>query len=465
MDKVSVQFEIVIYLHACKNQEYLENLESEYFSNKYVSRLFKLTKVFHKKYKDIPFSMEDPSTEQIEHLLDVNPTLFKFKDDLLSDENTLKNEFVENVRNIISTNYTKFNPKIVDENCRSFIIWKNFEKRFDNAISYVKSKKIDNDNVKETIDKAMEIVNDAMVNFGGGDEQAGMSFWDTNTHIQPDPEAVQDCGFPYLNRFFSKYGGSVEGQFIVFLGATNIGKSIVLINVALGLALNGYNVCLASLEMAEYAIASRGGARIFDVDINEYPMFAENLKEVQYQIDKIKNQADNGRPVGELLIKQFHRATPKDLKNWVLYEEKTRNIKVNSLVMDYLGEMGNDHGTGQGTPFEMYIFHKQNTQDLTADGIKHKYSVITAHQDKDISKEATDISLTNLSESKGIAHKADAVIGLIQPPEAKANGRFYMKNLKSRDNPLLDYWIEFDINYSRMKLIERALHEAGSLMV
>lgn len=461
MEKISVGFEVIIYLHICRNRNYIKAIDEDFFSNKFVSRLFRITKAFDKKYEDVPFNIEEPSTEQIEHILENNPNLFKFKDDLISDEADLKREFLANITNILNTSYNKYNPKTVDENCRAFIQWKSFEKSFDNAIQFVKTKKIDNDNVKEVIDKAMEIMQGASVSFGSEDD-GGMSFWDYNTHKQPAMEDVQDTGFPLLNSFLSKYGGAVSGQFILFIGATSIGKSIVLVNIALGLAMNGYNVALASLEMAEYSIASRGGANIFDVDINEYPIFSENLREIELMIEKVKT---TGRPKGELLIKQFHKATPKTLKEWVLYEEKTRGIKINSLVLDYLGEMGNDHGTGQSTGYEMYVYHKQNTQDLTADGIKLGYSVITAHQDREISREATSMTLNNLSESKGIAHKADAVIGLIQPPEAKAQGRYYMQNLKGRDNPYVDCFIEFDINYSRMRLVERAFHEAGNLII
>lgn len=461
MEKISVGFEVIIYLHACRNRQYIKKIDENFFSNKFVSRLFRITKAFDKKYEDVPFNIDDPSTEQIEHILENNPNLYKFKDDMISDEKELKNEFLVNVGNIITTSYNKYNPKTVDENCRAFIQWKTFESSFDNAIQFVKTKNIDNDNVKEVIDKAMEIMNGASISFDS-EEKGGSSFWDHNTHKQPSMEEVQDTGFPMLNTFISKYGGAVEGHFILFIGATSIGKSIVLVNIALGLAMNGYNVALASLEMAEYAIASRGGANIFDVDVNEYPIFSENLREIELMIEKVKS---TGRPKGELLIKQFHKATPKDVNEWVLYEEKTRGIKINSLVIDYLGEMGNDHGTGQSTGYDMYIYHKQNTQDLTSNAIKHKYSVITAHQDKEISREATSMTLNNLSESKGISHKADAVIGLIQPPEAKANGRFFMQNLKGRDNPYVDCFIEFDIDYSRMRLTERAFHEAGNLAI
>lgn len=461
MEKVSVGFEIIIYLHACRNSHYIKTLDEKFFANKYIARLFRITQQFHKKYEEVPFNIDDPSTEQIEHILENNPSLYKFKDDLIDDEDDLRKEFVTNINNILRTNYHKYNPATVDENCRAFILWKNFERSFDDAISYVKTKKIDNDNVKDVIDKAMDIMNGASVSFGD-DGLGGKSFWDAETHRQPSMEEVQDCGFPLLNSFFSKYGGAVAGQLILFIGATNIGKSIVLVNVAIGLAMNGFNVALASLEMAEYSIASRGGANLFDIDINDYPMFSENLREIEVLIESVKQK---GRPKGELLIKQFHKATPKDVNNWILYEEKTRGIKINSLVLDYLGEMGNDHGTKQGTGFEMYIYHKENTQDLVANGIKHQYSIITAHQDREVAKEATFMSLSNLSESKGIAHKCDAVIGLIQPPEAKANGRYYMQNLKGRDNPYVDYYIEFDINYSRMKLVERAFHEPGNLSI
>ena len=71
------------------------------------------------------------------------------------------------------------------------------------------------------------------------------------------------------------------------------------------------------------------------------------------------------------------------------------------------------------------------------------------------------MDLSNLSESKGISHKADAVIGLIQPPNAKADGKFYMKNLKGRNSKYLNYFMEFDIDYSRMRLVEQQMYEPG----
>ena len=58
------------------------------------------------------------------------------------------------------------------------------------------------------------------------------------------------------------------------------------------------------------------------------------------------------------------------------------------------------------------------------------------------------------SESKGILHRPDCVLGIIQTPEMKVARRYYMKVLKSRDGVIKDHKIEFEIDYTRMMITE-----------
>jgi len=463
MQKVGTGFEIIVYLHACKKNELLKFIKEEYFIHPYIARLFRITTAFHKKYGKIPFDFDNPSTEQISEIVDNNRELCQFETSTTEDHDQLKKLFMANINNVLSTSYSKYNEEYISKSFMAWVKWKNFEHSVDEALTYVKSQKIDMDNADDVINNSMQIFyrgNSMMF-----DTESSKSFWDADTHVQPKDDEVQKTGFPYLDLVCSKYGGLIAGQTYLFIGATNIGKSIVLINVAIGLAINGSNVCLASLEMAEYAIAARGGANVLKQDINKYDKFVTEIEKVQEMLDRYRKSNPTGKPVGELLLKQFHKATPRELDAWVLSEEKEKGIKINSLVIDYFGELGNDHRTGQGTPFEVYMYHKQNSQDLTSNGILNDYSVVSAHQDKEISKEATDIDLNNLSESKGISHKVDVIIGLIQPPSSKADLKFYMKGLKLRDSQYLNYWIEYDISYVNMKLTESVLLEPGLLMV
>ena len=458
MQTVSVGFEMISFLHICKNPSLFKIVDEDMFKNKYVRRTYGITKNFNTKYGGLPFNFDKPVVDQYRELVLTDPSLSKFEDgDMsLSDEASAKS-FLTNVNNIINSSYEKFNKEYVNTSFNALVTWYNFEKSVDDTLTYVKSQDITAENVQEIVQNAMK-----MFHKGSSIDLAGeqsKSFWDPETHIQPDPESVQNTGFRYKDMWFSPYNGLTEGSLNIYIGATSIGKSIVLVNDAIGLALNGYNVCLASLEMPDYAIAARGGANVFDQDINRYDDFSNNTEYVQSYIDKVKEHYGTNRPVGEILIKQFHKATPDDLDNWLLHEEKTRGIKINSLIVDYLGELGNDQGTGQGNGFEIYMYHKQNTQRLSSNAILNKYSVITAHQDKNISKEGTTMTLDNLGESKGISHKADVIIGLLQPPASKADGKFFQVLLKGRNSPYLNHYIELDIDYKHMRLTEAAMHD------
>lgn len=456
--KVSNGFEIINYLHVCHNPSLMKMVEHEYFSNRYISRLFKITKDFDAKYGKIPFDVNEPSLEQIKSLMDNDESIYQFDEDEGNiDDGDLRKKFLNNVKNIISHSYSKYDPKYISTSFNSWVSWSKFESSVNTALDFVKGQQITPENANEIINSAMQIFQ------RGGHvdmDEESYSFWDAEVHKQPEPGEVLSTGNKYFDNFCSKHGGLLIGEIAVLIGATSIGKSIVLLNIVKGLSMNGFNVAFASLEMSENASAERLGANMFDINMDEYAITSEDEVNMQGIIDDYK-KSHSGKPIGEILLKQFHKATPKQLDGWVLSEEKKRDIKINALVVDYLGEMGNDHGTGQGTPYEIYMFHKQNTQDLSSNAILNKYGVFTAHQNKDISKEANDMDMDNIGESKGLTHKPGVIIGLLQPPHIKADGKFFMKSMKGRDSKLLNHFIEFDIDYSRMRLTEEALHPEG----
>jgi KaiC/GvpD/RAD55 family RecA-like ATPase len=455
MKNISVGFEIVILHHIARKPEFFKRVEEDYFKNKYIKRLYKICKEFNNRYAQIPFDVDDVSTKQIEEILANDETLCIMEDG--DDPLEMKQTILKNFKNILNADYKKYNKEYIESSFKNWLIWNNFESSVDNALTYVKSVEITSDNVSEIVASAMELF------YRGGemmlDDDEALSFWDSESHVQPLPSEVFSTGYTYKDSWLGKLNGTQAGHMTLYIGATSIGKSIVLVNDAYGLALNGYNVALASLEMSATDIVARMGANAFDTSINSYDNFASNQDMVQLSIDEVRSRNSKLTPVGEILVKQFASATPNELNNWVLSEEKARGIKIHALVIDYLGELGNDYGIRMDSGFGSYMYHKTNTQSLSKNAIKNKYAVISAHQDKDINKEAEDITLSSLSESSGISHKIDTIIGLLQPPASKANKMFYMKNLKARHTPTVGDWIELGINYEKMRLTELARHD------
>ena len=92
--------------------------------------------------------------------------------------------------------------------------------------------------------------------------------------------------------------------------------------------------------------------------------------------------------------------------------------------------------------------------DLYKMGVDNNWAMLVLHQLSGTGFGAEDITMSMSSESKGILHRPDCVLGIIQTPEMKVSRRYYMKVLKSRDGVIKDHKIEFEIDYTRMMITE-----------
>ena len=231
-----------------------------------------------------------------------------------------------------------------------------------------------------------------------------------------DAENRLPTGFSEID---SNINGGVpcNGKCIAIIAApTNMGKSIMLGNIAVNAAKQGKNVLIISLEMSEEVYASRIYADLYDIPINSLPLMSAELKE------KVNNSQ-----YGKVIIKEFPTGalTVSQLDSYIdsLYK---MGHQFDLICVDYLTLLsapGADNSNEAG---------RQLTRKLRA--LTYKYSIPfwTACQiNRDGMKENTP-ELQHIAESIAIAADADLILSLHQQPEDKEMNIMRLSFLKSR---------------------------------
>lgn len=439
--------ECIFFLHACRNTTYFKGINKESFKDIFIRELFSLTREFHNSYGELPFTLEGvPNLEQVEEVLKTNKQHYLLDEELSSERNY--SIFIENAEVILSNDYNRYVSSYIDESIKAWIDWENFQLAYVRASTYMKTMDVTPSTYKEVIGEAQQILQG--FSYVGNEEDA-VDFFDPETHKTGDDELGYKTSWENWDLFLNDSGSGVkEGNLIILVGAPNIGKTIFLGNIAYEYVVSGHNVLFVSLEMKEQDMAKRIGSNAFNIEMDDYDSHRENIS------DHIENwdmtHKSETRPRGEFLMKRMYDPTSADINNAVLKEEKERGIKIHIVVLDYFTEMGSLLNIRKDNAFNVYQYHKQNAKELFDNSGKNGYTTITAHQSSAIDPLAEDIYLSDLSESKGILHSPDGVVGIIQSSSMKGVREYKLKNLKPRHSKYKDFYLNFNIDYQHMRL-------------
>lgn len=448
----SLNFDNIIYLYICENPTLFKIVDVSFFKSVYVQKLYKLTKVYWSNFESIPFDVENPSVDTIKEVA------YRYIDQIITDPALDKEENLElfntNAEHIIlHTDYKKWDRKFLKESIESWIELSNLEKGLALTSEHLKTGERTPNNMRQLLGEARDIFN-KRANIVIHDE-ISQSFTDAESHRQIDSKDLINCGYKNLNMWLSgSYSGGFEpGTSTIFIGESNVGKSIWLGNLSYNMFLNGNNILFVSLEMSVAKTYKRIGANAFDIHIDKYGEVAKDLNLMNRKIRDFKKK--NGTdiiPLGQLMGVRFTNATVKDIEVFAQKESKRLGIKWHAIVIDYMTELDNSYGTN---PENSYLYHKQNSSDLFAMAQDNYWASITAHQLKGDSMGADDLTMHSMAESRGIPHRTDNIIGIIQPPDMRHENRYILKNIKTRDGGYKNYRSGYTIDYNYMRLVEQ----------
>lgn len=392
----SEYFENVIACQALTNSYYtslvLDHLEPENFKQPGNRMIISIIKDFYLKRRALPTITEIKTyLKKEEDTKLIKDTLTSYKQ---IDLNGNIDELIQNTETFFKEK-TVYNTvlKIVDDFTNDKADYGKFLQMFEKACN-------------------IKLVNEIGLDFYGEYDKI-LKELGTDSEVIP-------TGWNFIDE---KIGGGLakKGRALyLFLGPTNVGKSIFLGNVASNMAAKDITTVLISLEMPEMMYAKRISSHVSKIPING---IRDQIGALEGYFKEVSEQRKR-----KLIIKEFppKSVTIGGIKAYL--ESLIKNgIKPEVLVIDYLGLL--KASTGDNS----YEQGKSTAEDLRALSYFFNIPIVSAIQ---TNREGMDNpSLDTVSESLGVAFTADVVWSIHQEEGDQDLGIIKVGGIKNRVGP------------------------------
>jgi replicative DNA helicase len=240
-------------------------------------------------------------------------------------------------------------------------------------------------------------------------------------------------------------GGLPRKSMTVLLATTGGGKSLLKCHFAANYLLQGKNVVYITMEMAEERIAERIDANMMNVTLDELKVMPRDV--YNKRIERIKNKS-----TGKLVIKEYptgsaHVGHFRHLLNEL---KMKRGFSPDVICIDYLNICSSARVKGAAAA-NSYTLVKSIAEEIRGLSMEFNCAIITSSQYNRDAYNSSDVDLTNTSESMGITHTADCILGLISSEDLDSFGQIMIKQLKNRWGDL-SYYRRFVVGIDRAKM-------------
>jgi replicative DNA helicase len=408
-------FEGVILYNALSNQEYLSSIVSyvddKYFNDKNIGKVITQIAKFFIERGTLPSISEIKSRMSSE---EDKKSLAEVKAKLLNIEGPFNNdELVNNTEKFLKERYI-YNTII------------NIADKFNDSTFKIEETLVD-------FEKAFNIT--LKENLGH------WYFEDVDKHIK-ELVAVYNP-IPTGWDFFDKKteGGLFPKTLTVFAGQVNVGKSIVLGNIATNMVMANKNVLLISLEMSEFMYSKRISTQLSQIPHNELKTYTEELKT---QINHVRKNLNS-----RLVIKEYppKTITVRHIDSFIT-KLKHKGFQPDIVVIDYINLI---HPVGKN--LNSYESVKEIAEHLRALSFKYSIPFVSATQLNRGSFNTASPGMEGISESIGLAATCDVICSLWQEEEDKELGVINMGFQKNRFGPNFGS-AAFRCNYNTLTLKE-----------
>jgi hypothetical protein len=178
------------------------------------------------------------------------------------------------------------------------------------------------------------------------------------------------------------------------------------------------------MEMREEVVFQRVDANLMKIDMNKIHELSK--EKFMGRVEALKSKS-----YGKMYVKEFPPTSAsvlnfkQTLEEWKLKKGFVPDV----IVVDYLQIVASYRlAASAGSYFVM----KAVAEELRALAVETNTVLWTATQLNRGQMVATDVDLTGISESAGIAHTADLMLALIRTDELDQIGQLICKQLKSR---------------------------------
>lgn len=262
-------------------------------------------------------------------------------------------------------------------------------------------------------------------------------------------DSIINTGLNVLNNNIG--GGWRKKTLNVFGAGTNVGKTLILSDIAFKLISQGLNGLYITLEIYEDSLANRIDANLSDIELSDIPSNVDFL--MNKILEEKKNAEDAGKPFGRLIIKEF---PPGINCNTILSTLRELNLKQgfkpDFLIIDYIGLMSPNGKTLDNTFSDL----KKVSEQVRTIASMLNIPVFTAQQTNRDSYGLSEIGLESTSESMGIPFTADVMIMCTRTKDMEEEGTmwwFVAKTRFSKNN--VGFFVNVD--YPHMRILDSDL--------
>ena len=251
-------------------------------------------------------------------------------------------------------------------------------------------------------------------------------------------------------------GGFCAKALYLFMSSnTGGGKSTFKTSLASHMLSQGYNVLYITLEMSEQRIAERIDANLFNTKLEDIVKLSKD----EY-IKKIKSITNKSH--GQLIVKEYPPVAASAIHFRALLNELRlkKNFVPNIIFVDYLSLMASSRLKMSGSTSYSYV--KSVAEELRGLAVEFNVPIVTSQQSNRAGASNSDLDVTNVSESIGVAYSVDFMAGLIKTDELDALGQILIKQIKNRfgslDNPR-KFCLGIDFSKMRVYDLERSAQD------
>jgi len=249
-------------------------------------------------------------------------------------------------------------------------------------------------------------------------------------------------------------GGIPRKSMTVLLATTGGGKSLLKCHMAANHLMFGKNVLYITMEMAAEEIGRRIDANIMDITLDE-------VAEIPRDVFEKRMARLKGKTTGKLIVKEFptgsaHSGHFRHLLNELKLK---KNFAPDIIFLDYLNICSSARVKGAAAA-NSYTLVKSIAEEVRGLAMEYNCAIVTSSQYNRDAYGNSDVDLTNTSESMGITHTADCILGLVSSEYLDEMNQLMIKQLKNRWGDI-SYYRRFLVGIERAKMKIYELEESA----
>lgn len=248
-----------------------------------------------------------------------------------------------------------------------------------------------------------------------------------------------------IKEFDEFFGGLLPEELGIIQGGTGIGKSITLLNIAIGAFLRGFNVIIITVEMSKMQYELRLDSRLTGIVCRKFRLGKITKGEKRFWEKKIRKYQTKPNTIW---IVDIPRNATVDLIELKVLEAARELGKKFLLVIDYLNIL-----KPSGTRYISRLdWQAQGDISKSLKELAREYHipVWTATQPTKKSAKSAYISSEDVGFSYVISQDADIVLSLIQTREDELEGKMKLICSKGREGKMP--MVEMHPDWDRMRL-------------